>query len=237
MPGTDGYWNQDTPYTDMEIFVGASEFKDIANLATVASASSGLFTLNLAAGAAGNFCADVTAAIKRTGVYATPALTQEQYGTAASQPGPTLVSGTSDPEGIRGYPPYLSSTLATLRGPVSGPVPKGVQLNSVDVIYNVTGLAASLAQIGVFATNFVDGVAGNVVNLITLGANGLPTAIRTTVYRFNIPVPTGAGAVAAPYFMTLSGTELSIQVKLTAGASTGAISFYGCVCKCSYNFN
>lgn len=230
MPGTDGMWSQDSPNTDMEIFLGASEFKDQAGVATIASASAGIFTLNLATAAAGNFFANITAAVKRTGVYATPALVQEQYGTAASVPGPTLVTGTSDPEGIRGYPPYTASKLATLVGPATGPAAKGLQINSVDVIYAINTVAASLAQIGLTVTPFADNVGTfNTVNLITLGANGMPTAFRANLYKFNIPC-------TAPFFMTASGSTAVLNIKLTAG-SGGTINFYGCVAKCSFNFN
>jgi len=229
MGQTDGQWTMDTAITDMEVFVGATEFKDQAALGTLASAGEGLLTLNLSTTQAGNFFANITAALKRTGVYATPNLTQQQFGTAGSVPGPSSVAGTSDPEAIRGYPPYTGANTPTLYGPRTGPVPKGIQINSVDVLYAVNTVNASLAQIGLTNTNFVDNVAPNVANLITLGANGLPTAFRANMYRTNV-------AVASPAMITTVDTETILHVKLTAG-SGGTINFYGCVVKASFNFN
>lgn len=229
MPNTDQFWMGDTPFPDMEVFVGASEFKDLAAVATFASAGPGLLTLNLATAAAGNFFANITAALKRTGMYGSTVLNQQQFGTAASQPGPSQVSGTSDPEGVRGFPPFTANRLPTLVGPQTGPIPKGFQVNSVDVLYTVSTVNAGLAQIGFTNTNFVDNVAPNVVNLIALGANGMPTAFRTNTYRFNVPVPT-------PAFITALDSSAILNVKLTAG-SGGTINFYGCVLKTSFNFN
>jgi hypothetical protein len=230
MPGTDGSWNQDTPNSDLEIFVGPSEFFDALAHMTYA-ASTGTFYMNLAASLAADCYGDVAAAFKRVGAFATPAAQQQQYGTAASLPGPTSVSGTSDPEGIRGYPPYTASRLATLVGPSTGVIPKGIQINSMDVIYQVNGSAAlSLAQIGLYANQYVDGAAGGaLVTYLTLGANGLATAQRAGIYKTNVPIPT-------PSFLVTPATILFIEAKFTTQAG-GTLNFYGVNLKCSYNFN
>src|SRR3974390_1025932 len=179
MPNTDQWWSGDTPFPDQEIFVGATEFKDLAGVATFASAGAGLLTLNLASTAAGNFFANITAMLKRTGVFATPAVQQQQFGTSSSLPGPIgSLPNTSDPEGIRGYPPFTAASLPTLVGPARGAVPKGVMINSVDIVAGINTVNASLAQIGLTATNFVNAVAPNVINIITLGANGIPVAFN-----------------------------------------------------------
>ena len=232
MPNTDQYWQGDTPFLDQEIFVGATEFKDLAGVGTFASAGAGLLTLNLATAAAGNFFANVTAALKRTGVFANPAIQQAQFGTSASLPGPVQgLPNTNDPEGIRGFPPFTAATLPTLVGPRSGTVAKGIQVNSVDILYTLNTVNASLAQIGLTYTNFVDNTAAlpTVTNLITLGANGMPTAFRTNLNRFNVPVSTAV-------MITAFDSELIANVKITAG-SGGTVNFYGCVFKCAYNFN
>src|SRR5215471_18078927 len=109
MPNTDQYWQGDTPFNDQEIFVGATEFKDLAGLGTFASAGAGLLTLNLSTTQAGNFFANITALLKRTGMLATAAMQQQQFGTAASQPGPSSVAGTNDPEAIRGFAPFTTA--------------------------------------------------------------------------------------------------------------------------------
>ena len=229
MSNTDQYWSGDTAFPDLELFIGATEFKDLAAVATFASAGAGLLSLNLATTAAGNFFANITTMFKRTGIFASPAIQQQQFGTAAAQPGPSSVAGTSDPEGIRGFPPFATNRLPTLVGPQTGVVPKGVQINSVDLLYSLGAVNASLAQVGLTNTNFVDNVAPNVVNLIALGANGMPVAFRAQPYRFNVVVPT-------PSFPILPDTETVLNVKITAG-SGGTAVFYGAVLKASFNFN
>jgi hypothetical protein len=241
MPNTDQMWMQDTATADMEIFVGPSEFKDVAAVATF-NQIAGVPVWNVAAAAAANFFADVSAALKKTGLYGNPALSQSQYGTAASLPGPTAVSGTSDPEGIRGFPPFPAgapaatppyydyagspSRLATLVGPQTGPVPKGIQVNSVDVIY-VLASTLTLGQLGLTSTSFVNNVAPVVASLITLGSNLVNTA-QAQPYRVNVPV-------SNPAFIVTQDSELILNVKLTPAG--GVASLYGCVLKCSYNFN
>lgn len=229
MSHTNSRWTQDTANPDLEIFVGATEFKDQAAVATFASAGAGLLTLNLATTAAGNFFANISAALKRTGVLATPALTQEQFGTNASQPGPSAVAGTSGPGGPAGYPPFTAAQLATLGTPATGAFKKGFQINSVDLIYSAATVNLALAQMGLTRTVFVDNIAPAVTNIIALGANGMPVAFRAQPYRFNIPVVT-------PAMETSADTELILNVKLTAGGG-GTALFYGAVLKCSFNFN
>ncbi|HEY4799500.1 MAG TPA: hypothetical protein VII99_10530 [Bacteroidia bacterium] len=230
MPNTDQYWQADTPFPDQEIFVGATEFKDLAGVATFASAGAGLLSLNLGTAAAGNFFANITAALKRTGVLATPALQQSQFGTGASMPGPSGVANTTDPEGIRGFPPFPASKLPTLIGAQTGPIVKGIQVNSVDLLYNIGTVNAGLAQVGLTITNFIDNNAATPTstNIIALGANGMPTAFRANYYRFNVPV-------TSPAMVTAFDSELIANVKLTAG-SGGTVVFYGMVAKCSFNF-
>jgi hypothetical protein len=119
--------------------------------------------------------------------------------------------------------------MATLAGATAGPWPKGVQINSIDVIYHVITLAASLATVGVTVTKFVDKTAPVVTNIITLAANGLSTAANGNQYVTNVAVPT-------PVMLTDADSQVIVNVNLTAGA-TGTIDFFGVVLHCSYNFN
>src|SRR5215472_204834 len=74
MGNTDGQWVQDTPSTDIEIFVGASEFKDSAGNAGNATLNGvGQWAFNIAAGKACTLVADIGAMFKRTGMYASAA--------------------------------------------------------------------------------------------------------------------------------------------------------------------
>src|SRR5215472_8857469 len=115
MPNTDQYWQADTFLPDFELFGGMADSRDpVSGQSGVTLSANGVIRsyVNVTANCYINF----GAALKRTGIFATPALQQEQFGTAASLPGPTGVANTSDPEGIRGMPPFLSSKLPTLVG-------------------------------------------------------------------------------------------------------------------------
>lgn len=233
MSRTNGLVEMDTPSTDGQFFIGASAFDDLAAVATLASASAGLLSFNIASTAAANFFTDVVALMRRTGMFATPNLTQEQYGTAASVPGPSSVSGTNSPDGVVGFPPFLAAAMPTLVGPVAGAIKKGFRVTSFDVIYEVNTVNAALAQVGYTVTQFLNAVAPTVTNRVALAANGLPTAFNAAgtgrPYVTNVAVP-------SPVFSTASDGESVINVKLTAG-SGGTIKFYGVVLHVDFNLN
>lgn len=248
MSYTNGRWEQGSSNPDLQIFIGASEFEDVAKLATLASAGTGLLSWHVPAADASTFFADVSAMLKRTGVFAVPlwsgftgtlgtgeanaGASLEAFGTAAATPGPSTVANTRGISGLPpGNPPQPAATLATLTGGVNGPQPKGFQITSIDVIHSVAALAAAVATVGVTDTTFVSGVAPVVTNRIALAANGLPTAIGGAAgpYVTNVPV-------AAPAFPTSADTETIINVNFTAGA-TGTVDFYGVVLYVAYNLN
>lgn len=227
MSQTDGQFTQDTPFADLQIFRGPSDWLDTSSHA-VYTQSGGLYYLHLPATNAATFVTDCMI-LQRTGIYATPALTQEQFGTAASLPGPTTVAHTSDPEGVVSYPPFLAAALPTLAGPHTGPVAKGMMLTSVDVIYRVNALAAGTPTFGVTATVFANTTAPVTTNLIASDTNGLQTAVNANPYVINIPVTT-------PGFIITPDTELLSTFNITGGA-TGTVDFFGTVAHYSFNFN
>jgi len=230
MSHTDTTWTQSQANTDLEIFVGACEFKDSAGLATFAAAA-GLLSLNLAATQAGTFFADVTAFLRRTGMLATPTNAQNQFGTAAAQPGPSSVAGTSGPLALSGggFPPLTGANLPTVKGPVTGATSKGLQLNSIDVIYSNTVANLGVATIGVQKTKFADTTAPVVADILALAANGLPVAFQATPHVKNV-------AIASPAMLTDTQSEVTVNVNLTAGAGS-TVKFYGVNLHLSYNFN
>ncbi len=227
MSRTNGRWVQDTPNPDGAIFVGASEFLDLDAAATFSNTGAGLFAYALGAGAAGAFYANITALLKRTGVFATPALVQEQFGTAGSVPGPTSVANTTDADGIQGYPPFTAAQMATLHGPAAEPFAKGFQITSIDVIYKIS--AASVGAIGLVLTDtvFVNNVAPAVTTRLSSTAFTLTT--QTNPYVINIPVTT-------PAFPTANADSTQINVNIT-GATTSTVLFYGVVLHGKFNFN
>jgi hypothetical protein len=232
MPNTDGRWSAETSFPDLQLFLGADKFTDVAALATIPAtiATAGLVYKTVPAGDACIFVASLSELMLRSGVYASSAFDQEQFGTAAAQPGPSLVSGTGGPLQLpQGQPPMTSSQLATVSGNyVSGARAKGIQIDSVDVIYQVlTDATAVAATIGLTKTAFSNLAAPVVTSLITLGANGLPVIIGAQPQVTNVAVTTPAMIVAAD-------TEVLLNINLTGGTG-GTIKFYGAVVKAHFN--
>ena len=240
MPHTDGRWTQGTSVPDLQQFIGADEFALLGGTAPLPTtiATPGLLFRTVSAGSAAIFAKSLSELLLRSGVYATPAYDQEQYGTAASVPGPTAVANTSGPLALpgsgspnyQGFPPIPSSKMATLAGPAIGPTQKGIQIDSVDVIYQVlTDATAVAATIGLTSTVFKNLVAPVVTNLIALGAHSLPTAIAAQPTVTNVPVTTPAMIVAAD-------TDVILNINLTGGTA-GTIKFYGAVIRAHFNLN
>jgi len=227
---TDGAWEQSNPSTDLQLFLGADQFTDFAGGATYPNVIvPGQIYQTVPTGVASKFVITPQALLLRSGQYAT--FGQQAFGTAAAVPGPSTVAGTSGPLALpQGRPPMTAAQMPTIAGSKSGPIPKGIQINSVDVLYQVIAAAATVATLGLTLTKFAQQAAPVTTNLIALGPNGLPTATGLHVQIATVAVPSAAMIVP-----TLD-TQVVLNINLTAGAG-GSINFYGAVLKCNYNFN
>ena len=232
MPHTDGRWTSGTSFPDLQIFLGADGFSLLGGTAPLPAtiATAGLLFRTISAGSAAILAKSLSELMLRSGVYATPADSQEQFGTSAAQPGPSSVAGTGGPLQLpQGQPPMLSSQLATVSGNyVAGPASKGIQIDSVDIIYQVLADATAVAAtVGLTATTFSNLTAPAVTNLIVLGANGLPVIVGAQPQVTNVTVTT-------PTMIIGADTEVLLNINLTGGTA-GTIKFYGAVIKAHYN--
>lgn len=227
-------WTQDTPNTDGIISLGAPNFVITVggiNSVILSTDGSGIISFsNTTGGNTTNYVSNLTS-ILRTGMYATPNLNQQQFGTAALQPGPSSVANTSDPSGIRNFPPYANSKNPIYGGitNISGVTPKGIQINWADVIYSPGANAISSLKLGIAATQYVNNVAPSVTSIIAYGTNGLPVAAQTNPYVSRVNVTT-------PNFTITNDTMVNIQVQVITGA-TATFNFYGVVLGVSFNYN
>jgi hypothetical protein len=232
---TDGRWEQAQPFTDLQIFRGPSDWLDTSGFATYVQLSNGLYSLHVPAGDASTFVTDLFG-LHRTGQYATPAYNQEQFGTAAAQPGPSLVSGTSGPDAFtQPMPPVLAGLMTTTTGSLNqtapggiltGPRPKGMQATSIDIIYRVNTANATLATVSTCRTVFANLVAP----VVTVGL-----AVTNMLLPFNANPYVINNLITAP-FLVAPDTEVLGYVNLTAGAG-GSIDFFGSVTHYNFNFN
>lgn len=233
MSHTDGAWTQALSVSGMQLFVGASEFKDVAGLAVLASAGAGLLALTQTAGQASTYFANLANLLRRNLTYADPNLDQSQFGTAASAPGPSTVAGTSGPLNLKpGYPPIVAANMATLGAMQNGPTPKGVQINSFELITDIESVDASVFTTGLTKTLYSNLVAPAVTNIVALGNNGLVKTKNNAglIRRQKV-------TVASPAMLTADGSEVILNVNITAGAATGTVSFFGAILNLAYNFN
>jgi hypothetical protein len=112
---------------------------------------------------------------------------------------------------------------------------KGIQFNSINVMYSVTGnaLTSITARLDKVALN--NGAVLPLVptNLLATGANGLLTAISATMYAIEIPLPT-----AIQVYQIADLTEYWFRLVVTPSAATANnFKLYGVRAKATFNFN
>lgn len=234
---TSGTFEQDTPQSDGQIFLGATDFQSPTLAATALSLlAAGKLAFVTPVSATSDLFADLKE-ILRTGVLASAANGYRAFGTTGPPPvpGPSSVPNTSDPLAIVGHPPIKTASLPTIKGPITGPVPKGIQINYVDLIYTVLGANATSVSVGLTKTKFGAAGAGatapTVTNLITFGANSLPVAVAAN------PVTTRVAVTTAQAIML---TDFENEVLLhfeTVNPAGCTVDFYGAVLGVSFNYN
>jgi hypothetical protein len=228
---TEGRWEGMTSFPDLTLFVGADEIRSTTGSPTLTLNASGDLSLNMTAATYVHVVSE--ACLLRSGVLATTAFDQEQFGTAASQPGPSSVSNTGSPFGFKpGFPPLTAAQLATLGNVQRGAIIKGIQINSVAPIYSVSGSALTSIALGVTTTSFANGTAFTVANLLAKAQNGLSLATTTAA---NTPYST---AVAIPTPAMIPGNVLGVESLIELDmVVAGTARLYGFSVNCSFNFN
>lgn len=226
---TRGKWTQDIGSIDYQLFINATKFQDTSGLSTIVSSGVGDLHRAIAASHACTFFTDLGTFI-RTGELATPNNSQRQFGTAASQPGPSSAAGTSDPLAMVGFPPYTAAMNPTI-APASGPVAKGVKIRWVDFIYLINTVALTAITAGLTKTVYQNDVAAVVSNIIILGVNGLSAFSQGQPFRVRVTPPT-----ANQIYQVSDGSELLLNLNMTTPAG-GTANFYGAVIGCELNYN
>lgn len=233
MSATDGRWEGATPFTDGQVFI-RDAFQVLSGAPVWTRAGAGLLSLNGVASATTNLMACVDQ-LFRTGQLATAAISQEQFGTAALQPGPSSVANTGGPSALPpGFPPWLNSVNPALTGGLKGPIPKGFQVNYIDTILEIDTLALTSATVGLTLTKFAAAGAAAapiVSNLLALANNGLPVATNTAGQATRTRViPT------LLQFNIADASEMILEYNFVTPA-TSTFKFYGAVLGVTFNYN
>lgn len=214
MSYTEGRWTQGGVSQDMRVFLGASEFKDTANLATTAFAIGPPALFSLHTTGASVFVMNCDDVMRKMG---------EPMDTGG-------VTGVSDPLGYHAVPPIPAAQLPTLVGPTSGYGPgapqqkKGMMILGFDVIYKVA-VALTVATVGIIETKFVNNAAATSVNILAVAANGLATAVQTNPYVIHVNV-------VNPAFITDPDASVLLVLNMT-----GTVDLYGVDLYLGYNLN
>lgn len=220
---TQGVFQQDTAFTDGNVYVPITAAMDALGVATTA-VTGGVRNVLVAAGTA-NFYIDLTAQMMmRLGIndYAS-----EQFGGASGaaanfQNSPPATFTT--PWSASGNPPFTGSSQ--LVPPTSRP--KGFSILSMDFVYQTLGIAATANTIGLNKIQFVDNTVPISTVVIAQGANGLTTAVQSTGPSVtNVLIP-GAS------FLTTPDTRNTLTWNITA---TTATHIYGIWLNCAFNYN
>jgi len=242
---TAGWLTQGKPNTDLEIFIPAVQGITSTGPGVVPSPAASI--VSIGGGPAGVLFsgASITGVLYyplnlllRTGIlqsanFATNT-SQEAFGTKASTPGPSAVSGTSGPSGFSPdgvIPPILAVNLPTLKGSTSGSSKKGIQINWIDYVFQVL-TAIPTAITGTFS-----------ILAFPVGADAAPVVVKApTSQALGKAINTASHyhrerqTLANPFMMTNDGSYPAIQVTNVLN-TTGTVGHLGIVVGCSYNFN
>lgn len=238
---TAGSFTQDTPFPDAQIFMACTDFigsggTPVFSLATVSGVN--MPALGATTAAAFTAVSQISGQTLRTGLFAPSTLltlNNQAFGTAALLPGPqAAVPGTSSPSGFginQVIPPVTKANLPTLTGSVPGAKPKGLQINWIDWLYQVTGTASAGVNVsanlitcptGLGATPVVTTLLGSTAISAVSQAAGKLNRVRTTptlIQMFNAD-----GSVVT----------ISFGYTWAAGVSTLLV---GAILGCSFNYN
>lgn len=238
---TAGQYTQDTPFNDAQVFMACTDFVGVGgtplfSFATVSGIS--MPVLGATTAAAFTAIAQISGQTLRTGNFppsTIQTMSGQAFGTAAALPGPqAAVPGTSSPSGFginQVVPPVLKANLPTIVGSVPGAKPKGIQINWIDWLYQVTGTASAgisvqanltVCPIGLGATPVITNLLGATAISAVSQAAGKLNRVRTTptvIQMFNA-----------------DGSVITINFGYTwaAGVSTLLV---GAILGCSYNYN
>lgn len=235
---TAGVLTQGKPNTDAQLFFSADDIA-VPNATHVAAGTSGLIGWLVAASSTSVWQKQISGLLLRTGIlqstnYATN-LGQQAFGTA-NGPGPSAVAGTSGPSGFGPnavMAPVTKANMPTLVGSVAGAPKKGVQINTIDVLYQIQGGAATTVSVGLVTAN--PAAPGNDVAIATavlIAATNLSVAVNSTNAKIHRQRLTNAN----PQMLVTDGTIVAIdgQIINPAGVTTNILGF---ILGCSYNYN
>jgi len=221
MSRTANAWTQDTAHTTGLIWYGAGMLdKFSANLVLTRNAL-GDYSLNRTASGAETYQVVATLTdLYRLLTSASPVYFQEQFGTAA---------GTSGyPAAAPGYPPFTGATQLV---PPTGPPAKGIQVNSVTVVYQVGVADLSAASLSLNRIVYANNVANAITN-IPIAATALPlTAAGDATGPY-----LATRAVTTPAFENTQNSNLELEFAVTL-ANTGTLRIYGMGLNVSFNYN
>lgn len=211
---------------------GGAQARSVGALSTLSTASTVAGTpVNIAVLSSVNFGAGQFAAVDTvaSGIQEFAMITAIPDGThitvaslvnAHTSPFPVFLNNFTTPAGASGRPPFAGMSQLT---PVTSPRPKGIKFKQLNVVYIVTGAAASLMTVGMTAIQYQNAVAPIVTTLITNAANGLASAAAATPYVIPVPVP-----VANQNYIVTPNTSVVVEFDFTTGAAAtlDVLGFY-----------
>lgn len=236
---TAGLITQNKPNTDAELFFSAAgcvggtktAIGTLGFVGSQAPASSTNLPLSL----------NLSGLLLRTGMLQSQALgaaaSQEAFGTAAATPGPSPISGTSGPSGYGPnsvVAPVLAANLPTLKGSVPGTIPKGIQINWIDFLYQVqVGAATSIGGAAAILNSPAPGLDVTTTQTQLIASTALSAVVNsnatTKIHRQRVNT-------LAPAFLITDATIIAIIMSITTPASN-TVGWIGVILGCNYNFN
>lgn len=229
MGRTAGYWMQDSPFTDGQIFLPASVGQMTTGSGTGTLTRNAKGDIYVACTAAAVFDQRLESLILRTGMQDDA---QQQFGQAVATAGfqgqqaqnaPPTVFAT--PWQQSGRPPFTIAQNEVV--PTSRP--KGIAIVSVTPVYTVVTGVLTLAEVGISKSVFTNGTQ-TISDILAFANNGLSLSVAA---HKAITV----SVLAANQVMQVSPlTEIVVEVALTPTGGD-SVNYYGCFLGVNFNYN
>ena len=229
---TSGFVMQGLPNPDGHVFIPINPANGTANPGVRTRLGGGLAATVQPAATASVYEISLDALLFRYGMQDD---SQMAFGTRASTSGAAalpLLPGVLDisPYSRLPRPPIASANVFGNGGSAVG-IAKGIAIKGVSLVYQPIGAALTSVTIGITKTQFANGVAPVVTNILPNVNNGLLLAVAAQPVITTIPVP-----VVNQVMLTNRFAEYLIEIDpVTAGG--GTLNLFGIFLDLAYNYN
>lgn len=223
---TQGMIQAGTPNPDGHVFFGISDITTAGTAPTFNRTSKGLYSLTQPVSAGNTYIINLAGLLFRYGVQDDLQMLWGSTANGGSQGQPTPPNAFVGQGANLQRPPYTGASQ--LVPPTSRPT--GISIKNIIPVYQVLGVALNFITIGLSKTQFANGVAPVVTDVLAPATYGLTTTVNAQPVAIPVPVST------PNLFQTNRLSQLTVELGVNTPAG-GTCALYGIFIDVVYNYN